>query len=61
MILRRLFLGLFGHGVILVATSHCPPQDLYKDGLQEELFEPCRQMLQDHVVTLQLPSRLGLC
>jgi len=56
MILSRLFSALFKQGAILVATSNVAPDDLYREGLNRDLFLPFVDVLKNHVTIVPLDT-----
>ena len=52
MILSRLLGKLLEEGVKVVTTSNRPPQDLYKDGLNRDLFLPFIQLIERRMLVI---------
>ncbi len=57
MILGRLFKQLIERGIVMVATSNVPPDELYKDGLNRALFVPFIHMLEAQMDIVRLDAR----
>jgi len=54
MILGGLLDKLFARGVTLVATSNTAPDDLYRDGLQRDRFEPAIELIKANTRVLHV-------
>jgi len=54
MIVGRLFERLLDRGVTVVTTSNRPPDDLYRDGLNRQLFLPFVALLEERLEVVEL-------
>ena len=58
MILGRLFKALFDEGVVIIATTNAAIDDLYKDGLNRQLFLPFIELMQQRMILHEVVSEI---
>ena len=56
MILGTLMEELFGHGIVLVATSNIIPDELYRNGLQRSRFLPAIELINQNTRIVNVDS-----
>tara|TARA_R110001592_G_scaffold208442_10_gene459505 strand:+ start:852 stop:1976 length:1125 start_codon:yes stop_codon:yes gene_type:complete len=54
MLLSGLFQAFFQQDIILIATSNCRPEELYRNGLQRERFMPTIDLINDYCQVLSV-------
>ncbi|MBI1391199.1 MAG: cell division protein ZapE [Alphaproteobacteria bacterium] len=54
MIIGRLLRGMMDRGSVIVATSNRHPDDLYKDGINRQLFEPTIALIKERLDVIRL-------
>ncbi len=57
MIIGRLFEGLLAHGTVIVTPSNLAPDQLYRNGLNRQLFLPFIALIKDKLDVISLDSR----
>lgn len=58
MILSGLLKHLLSRKIVLVATSNIPPDELYKDGLQRDRFQPAIDLIKNHTTVVQITGNV---
>eukprot|EP00520_Triparma_pacifica_P018789 CAMPEP_0118666314 /NCGR_PEP_ID=MMETSP0785-20121206/19143_1 /TAXON_ID=91992 /ORGANISM="Bolidomonas pacifica, Strain CCMP 1866" /LENGTH=318 /DNA_ID=CAMNT_0006560605 /DNA_START=384 /DNA_END=1337 /DNA_ORIENTATION=- len=58
LIIRRVFTHLWDNGATVIATSNRTPDELYKDGLQRELFVPFIEDLKERCEVVDMDSKV---
>ncbi len=57
MLVGRLFSILIANRTFIVTTSNRPPDDLYKDGLNRQVFLPFIELLKKHLYVMKMDAR----
>lgn len=58
MLLAQLLKALFAEAIVLVTTANTPPEALYANGLQRELFLPAIHLIKQHLRVFHLANNI---
>ena len=58
MLLSGLFQALFQQGIILITTSNCQPEQLYRNGLQRERFLPTIDLINQNCQVISVDGEV---